>query len=63
MNQPSVIPIGVLAKRSGLTVEAIRYYERLDLIAPTKRTEAGYRMYDPAASAGRVPCRGVGAAS
>jgi MerR family mercuric resistance operon transcriptional regulator len=51
MNQPSVIPIGVLAKRSGITVETIRYYERLGLLVPTTRTSSSYRMYDPAASA------------
>ncbi|HCA27807.1 MAG TPA: heavy metal-responsive transcriptional regulator [Betaproteobacteria bacterium] len=37
--------IGKLAKQSGLGAGTLRYYERLGLIAPMQRTEAGYRMY------------------
>ncbi|MBI2303306.1 MAG: MerR family DNA-binding transcriptional regulator [Chloroflexi bacterium] len=37
--------IGELAKATGLTTKAIRYYELLGLIPRTSRTESGYRMY------------------
>lgn len=43
----STITIGRLAKQAGMGVETLRYYERRGLIAPRKRTEAGYRLYDP----------------
>jgi DNA-binding transcriptional MerR regulator len=37
--------IGEVAKRTGLTVDAIRFYEREGLLPPPARTEAGYRLY------------------
>ncbi len=37
--------IGDLAKRSGLTTKAIRFYEEQGLLQPTARTSSGYRMY------------------
>lgn len=37
--------IGRLAKESGVSLQAIRYYERQGLLAPTARTEAGYRIF------------------
>ena len=40
--------IGELAKRSGLTVRALHHYEKLGLLQPSGRTEAGYRLYDQA---------------
>ncbi|MCH7475284.1 MAG: MerR family transcriptional regulator, partial [Gemmatimonadetes bacterium] len=42
--------IGELAQRVGLTTDAIRYYERLGLLAPVKRTQSRYRDYGPEAS-------------
>jgi MerR family mercuric resistance operon transcriptional regulator len=39
--------IGVVAEATGLTVDAIRYYERLGLIAKPARTEGGFRKYPP----------------
>lgn len=33
------------AELTGLTVKAIRHYERIGLVAPPDRTEAGYRLY------------------
>ena len=37
--------IGELAGRAGVSVKAIRYYERLGLIIPTRETN-GYRSFD-----------------
>jgi len=42
------LTIGKVAKRSGLAVETLRFYERRGLIEPRERTGAGYRLYDPA---------------
>lgn len=39
--------IGEVAKRTGLTVEALRYYERLGLLPHPARTATGVRRYDP----------------
>jgi MerR family transcriptional regulator, copper efflux regulator len=37
--------IGQLAKRAGVTVQTIRFYEREGLLAPPSRTASGYRAY------------------
>jgi len=37
--------IGELARVFGLSPDALRYYERLGLLAPEGRTEGGYRLY------------------
>ena len=37
--------IGQAALASGVTAKMIRYYERIGLIEPPIRTEAGYRIY------------------
>ncbi|MBR9885349.1 MAG: heavy metal-responsive transcriptional regulator [Oceanospirillales bacterium] len=37
--------IGELAKRSGLSVETLRYYERRGLIPSPERLPSGYRTY------------------
>ncbi|RUT28785.1 MerR family transcriptional regulator [Arsenicitalea aurantiaca] len=38
--------IGDLATRSGVKVPTIRYYEEIELIAPTGRTAGNQRRYD-----------------
>ena len=38
--------IGELAKKTGLNVETLRYYEKQGLLIPVSRTEAGYREYN-----------------
>lgn len=43
--------IGELARRTGLTVKAIRRYSDRGLVAPVERTAAGYRRYAPEAVA------------
>lgn len=37
--------IGAAANESGLSAKMIRYYERIDLIPPSRRTRSGYRVY------------------
>ena len=39
------LTIGELAKRSGVGLETIRFYERKELIEDPPRTESGYRQY------------------
>ena len=39
------MPIGTLARRSGLPVKTIRFYSDEGLLPPSGRTEAGYRLY------------------
>ncbi len=41
-----LMTIGQLARRSGVTPRAIRYYERLGLIQPPLRSESNYRLFD-----------------
>lgn len=45
------LTIGKLAKASAVGIDTLRYYERLRLLEPQKRTASGYRVYDPAAVA------------
>jgi DNA-binding transcriptional MerR regulator len=47
----SDIPIGQLARRSGVKVPTIRYYEQEGLLSTPARTEGGQRRYDEAALA------------
>jgi len=41
--------IGQLAKRSGVSPDTIRYYERIGLMPKPPRTSAGYREYSESA--------------
>lgn len=42
-----VIGIGELARRSGVTVRALRHYDEIGLLAPSERTVSGHRRYTP----------------
>lgn len=37
--------IGALARQAGLNPRTLRYYERIGLLTPSARTDAGYRLY------------------
>ena len=42
------LKIGEVSKRSGIGIEALRFYERSGLLERPHRTESGYRVYDEA---------------
>jgi DNA-binding transcriptional MerR regulator len=46
----SQLTIGQLAEKSGVSRATLRYYEEQGLIAPARRTQAGYRLYDESAA-------------
>lgn len=37
--------VGELAKRTGVSVRTLHYYDETGLLSPSNRSEAGYRMY------------------
>ncbi len=39
--------IGEVASRGGVSRKALRLYERTGILPATRRTEAGYRVYEP----------------
>ncbi len=39
--------IGELAQQTGVSVDALRFYEEKGLLSPIGRTESGYRLYAP----------------
>ena len=46
-----MLRIGDLSARAGVSVDALRYYERRGLLRPTGRRASGYREYPPEAAA------------
>lgn len=42
----SHLTIGAVARRAGVTIDTIRYYERERLLSPPRRRDSGYRDYD-----------------
>lgn len=40
------LKIGEVAKRTGIGIETLRFYERSGLLSRPARTEGGYRLYD-----------------
>jgi DNA-binding transcriptional MerR regulator len=41
----ATLTVAMLAKRTGIPADTIRYYDRAGLLRPTARTPAGYRLY------------------
>lgn len=41
------LSIGKVAHAVGMSIDAVRFYEREGLIPPVQRTESGYRVYEP----------------
>ena len=44
----TLLSVGQLARRAGLTTKALRHYDRIGLLHPAEVDAAGYRWYDPA---------------
>ena len=44
----ALLTIGKVAREAGVSVDTIRYYERVGLLPKPARTPAGYRTYSPA---------------
>ncbi|MEO5922006.1 MAG: MerR family transcriptional regulator [Pseudolysinimonas sp.] len=44
-SQEAVHKIGTIAKRAGVSVDTVRYYEQRGLLSPAKRMSSGYRLY------------------
>ena len=47
MAQQEALRIGELSAQSGLSRDALRYYERVGLMPPARRTSGGFRLYPP----------------
>ncbi|MDQ3666887.1 MAG: MerR family DNA-binding protein [Acidobacteriota bacterium] len=47
MNKTGHISTSELAKRGGVNLETIRYYERMGLLPKPPRSGAGYRQFSP----------------
>ena len=45
--------IGEIASQAGVTVDTVRFYERVGVLPPPARTESGYRDYEPG-TVGRI---------
>src|SRR4051794_13313936 len=46
--RPEATRVGELAKRTGVSVRTLHYYEEVGVLAPSARSAAGYRLYGPA---------------
>jgi len=45
MMMTETLTIGALARQASINPRTLRYYERIGLLAPSARTDAGYRLY------------------
>src|SRR3989304_1330182 len=45
MMQSRAMKVGELARRTGISVRALHYYDESGLLSPSPQTEAGYRLY------------------
>lgn len=46
--RPTAWRVGELARRTGLSVRTLHYYDEIGLLSPSRRTEAGHRLYTAA---------------
>jgi MerR family mercuric resistance operon transcriptional regulator/MerR family copper efflux transcriptional regulator len=42
------VKIGEIARQSGVSVDTVRFYERVGVLPPAERRPSGYREYGPA---------------
>jgi MerR family Zn(II)-responsive transcriptional regulator of zntA len=47
MKDKTTLKIGELAQATGISIEAIRFYESKGLLAARERSAGGYRLYSP----------------
>lgn len=47
-NESTTFSIGELAKRAGVNIQTIRFYEREGVLKATAKRESGYRIYNEA---------------
>jgi DNA-binding transcriptional MerR regulator len=47
------VKIGEVASQAGVTVDTVRFYERVGVLPAPERTASGYRSYDPG-TVGRI---------
>lgn len=57
MSENRLVPIGELARRTGVATSALRYYEGIGLLSPAERV--GQRRHYPPSSAERVALIGL----
>jgi DNA-binding transcriptional MerR regulator len=43
--QPEDWKVGELARRTGLSVRTLHYYDEIGLLSPSRRTDSGHRLY------------------
>ena len=43
-----MLTIHQMAERTGVTIRALRYYDKIGLLPPGAVSPAGYRLYGPA---------------
>lgn len=46
-SRAETFPIGELSRRTGVNIETVRYYERIEMLPAPPRTEGGRRVYGP----------------
>jgi MerR family transcriptional regulator, thiopeptide resistance regulator len=44
-SRPAAWKVGELAKRTGLSVRTLHYYDEIGLLSPSQRTDSGHRLY------------------
>jgi MerR family mercuric resistance operon transcriptional regulator len=42
------LKIGEVARRAGVRIDTVRFYERLGILPPASRAPSGYRFFEPA---------------
>jgi len=45
MARGKLLQIGTVAKRAGVNIQTIRYYERRNILKPVEIKDSGYRLY------------------
>jgi len=45
LKKGGILKIGEFAKRSGVTVKTLLHYDKIGLLQPSLKTQAGYRIY------------------